>query len=89
MIDLSNVPQIEYRRVVGYLISVKLLEAILQGKAVIRNLPEGATIYKIMLYRPDDCDNMLNAWFEHPSFSEVPPGNIVELKWAQGEEIKE
>jgi hypothetical protein len=68
-------------RIVGYLINSLVLQQLLEGKKIY-GLPEGAKVYKIQTYRPEDCSNVLNVWFTHESFPEVPWGNIIELRWA-------
>lgn len=84
--DLAG--SIEYKRLVIYIISKDQLEGIISGRARILNLPDHAKIYKILLWRPEDSDNMLSIWYEHESFAEVPPGNVVEQRWAYVDSIE-
>lgn len=76
-----------YPRIVGYLISSLVLQHILEGKKIY-GLPEGAKICNIQMYKPDECVNVLNVWFTHESFPEVPFGNLIELRWADIEELE-
>jgi len=68
-------------RIVGYLISSLVLEQLLAGKKIY-GLPEGAKICNMQSYRPEDCPNVMNVWFTHESFDEVPLGALIELRWA-------
>jgi hypothetical protein len=70
-----------YPRIVGYLINSLVLQQVLEGKKIY-GLPEGAKICNIQMWKPEECYNVLNVWFTHESFPEVPWGNLVELRWA-------
>jgi hypothetical protein len=59
----------------------------LKGKARIKNIPEDAEIYRVVLYEPQQCDSVVSVWFYHSSFDEIPDGNLIPSIWAIGEEI--
>lgn len=75
-------------RVKIYIISPSMLEAVIQGRATITNLPKDAKLYKVLLWRPEDADDMLSLWFMHDDFAEVPEGNIVEQVWAHAVDVE-
>lgn len=91
MIDIDSIVRKgdEYPRVVIYLLYPNQLQGLMSGKARITNLPEGAKLYKVVPYRPDDCDNTIAVWFTHPEFEEVPWGNLVRIEYLHWEDIKE
>lgn len=90
MIDIESavIEGDQYPRMVIYLIYPHQLHGLMTGRARITNLPEGARLYKIVQYRPDDCDNTIAVWFTHPEFEEVPWGNLVRIEYLLWEEIE-
>ena len=80
-LDLTNVPKIEWPRVKIFIMTQNILMGLIMGNAKITNIPEGAEVYKIVMYRPEDTYNTISLWLLHPSFDEVPTGNIVEMEW--------
>lgn len=73
--------QEEWPHLAIYLINKYQLQGLMTGKTKITNLPEEAEIYKIMIWKPDECDNIMAVWISHPEFRETYPGDLVEIRY--------